>query len=85
MCEVSWKLVQKSMRMDRQELSQAACTLNHAGESTPQWKNPLGTPDEEAVDEAALVGTDRLNIKRDKAQVTYRCTSRVAIHHVIRV
>ncbi len=32
------------------------CTHAFAGESTPQWKNPLGTPADEAAEDLALAG-----------------------------
>lgn len=41
------------------------------GESTPQWKNPLGSPDEEELGDDVLNGADRLDIQRDKAKILF--------------
>lgn len=51
-----------------------SCIVDEAvltGESTPQWKNPIGEATGDEVDASELAPSSRLSIKRDKMHVVF--------------
>ncbi|KAL4532436.1 hypothetical protein Ndes2526B_g08333 [Nannochloris sp. 'desiccata'] len=58
------------------------CIVDEAvltGESTPQWKNPIGEATGDEVDASELSPTSRLSIKRDRMHVVFGGTKLVQV------